>query len=154
MGSRNVDQALLEELRAVAHDASCELLHVGFRGGVLRVVLDHPNGVTLEHCEAVSRHASALLDTEDFGSDRYLLEVTSPGLDRELYGPGDYRRFTGRLIRVTHFATEGGRKATVTGELTAFEEAGSGTATVVEPTGDEHRIPLDAIKIARLVPQL
>ena len=154
MGSHVVDQALEQELRAAARDVACELLHVAFKGGVLQVVLDHPDGVTLEHCEAVSKQASTLLDTEDFGADRYVLEVTSPGLDRQLFGPDDYRRFAGHRVRVTHFATEGGRKATVVGELAAFDESAGDAIRVVEETGVEHRIPLSEIKLARLVPEL
>ena len=59
-------------------------------------------GVSLGDCEHVAKQASALLDVLDFGNGRYLLEVSSPGLDRQLYRPGDYRRFLGRLARVTY----------------------------------------------------
>lgn len=59
-------------------------------------------GVSLADCELVAKQASALLDVLDFGNGHYLLEVSSPGLDRQLYGPADYRRFLGRLARITY----------------------------------------------------
>jgi ribosome maturation factor RimP len=106
------------ELAEIAAAAGCELLHGEWKGGVLRLILDRPapaaetaaatgdathaGGVSLGDCELVAKQASALLDVLDFGSGRYLLEVSSPGLDRQLYRPSDYRRFLGRLVRVTH----------------------------------------------------
>jgi ribosome maturation factor RimP len=92
---------LEEGLRLAARSTGCDILEAGFRGGRLQIVLDHPDGTTLAHCEEVSKKVSALLDVSDFGDARYVLEVSSPGLDRKLYGPADYARFAGRLARVT-----------------------------------------------------
>jgi ribosome maturation factor RimP len=118
---------------------------------VLQLVLDHPQGVTLAHCEAVSKQASAMLDVEDFGGDRYVLEVTSPGLDRQLYRPSDYDRFLGRRARVT-FSDHEGKKMTIVGRLAAFRGGEVAAVTLVEDVSSrEHIIPLAAIKIARLV---
>jgi ribosome maturation factor RimP len=96
------------ELAESAAAAGCELIHAEWKGGLLRLVLDRPDaadspdtGVSLADCERVAKQASALLDVLDFGQGRYLLEVSSPGLDRQLYRPSDYRRFLGRLVRVT-----------------------------------------------------
>ncbi len=157
------------ELSAIAQSESCELAHVEAKGGVLRIVLDHPTGVTIENCARVSKQVSALLDRDDFGSGRYLLEVTSPGLDRQLYGPRDYQRFVGRAIRVTRVAGTERRKTTVVGRLAAFvaEDGGGaedgeggrenhggrsdcGFAVVLDAGGAEHRIPLSEITVARL----
>src|SRR5690349_9446948 len=85
---------LTPELEQIATAAGCELLHVELKGGILRLVLDKPDGgVNLEDCQHVSKQASALLDVLDFGKSRYVLEVTSPGPDRQLYRPRDYERF-------------------------------------------------------------
>jgi ribosome maturation factor RimP len=99
------------ELAESAAAAGCELIHAEWKGGLLRLVLDRPDspdspdsGVSLADCERVAKQASALLDMLDFGQGRYLLEVSSPGLDRQLYRPSDYRRFLGRLVRVTYEA--------------------------------------------------
>lgn len=146
-----VDDDLERELAAVAESTGCELVHAEFRGGTLRLFIDRPEGVTLADCERVSKQVSALLDVLDFGTGRYLLEVSSPGLDRQLYRARDYQRFVGSKVRVTWF--EAGAKRTVVGRLTAFDPAGGGAATVAEEGGaDEatHVIPLDAVATARL----
>ena len=67
---------------------------------VLTVVLDRPSGpVTLDDCAAVSRDLEQRLDETDLIGTSYLLEVSSPGLDRPLRGPEDYGRFQGRMAR-------------------------------------------------------
>ncbi len=140
---------LMAELSAAAAGQGCELLHAEFDHGALRLFLDHPEGVTLEHCERVSREASALLDVLDFGAGRYTLEVSSPGLDRKLYRPADYQRFLGCAVRVT-FRTEETRKRTVKGHLSAFD-ARAGVATVTVADGGEVlALPLADIQLARL----
>ena len=80
--------------------------------------------MTLADCEHVSRQVSALLDVLDFGTGRYVLEVSSPGLDRQLYKPRDYDRFAGRLARVTFQDPETGKKKTVVARLQGLRRAG------------------------------
>src|SRR3954468_1088259 len=101
---------IMPELEAVAQAVGCELVHAELKGGVLRLFVDRPEGVTLAECEQVSRQVSALLDVLDFGAGRYVLEVSSPGLDRQLYRPPDYERFAGHLARVTYEDPETGKK--------------------------------------------
>lgn len=67
---------------------------------LLRVFIDREGGVTIDDCERVSREVEAILDVEDPIPCSYVLEVSSPGLDRPLRGPGDFKRFAGRNIRV------------------------------------------------------
>lgn len=151
MTAGQLSEELLGDLEAAALAAGCELLAVEPHGDTLRVVLDHPEGVTLAHCERVSREASALLDVADFGERRYVLEVSSPGLDRRLYRAADYERFQGRRVRITRRDPETGRKATLTGRLAAFEPEGEGRAVLEEmPGGDRHEIALPEIEMARL----
>lgn len=147
---------LRPELEQIAEAAGCELVHVEVKGGVLRLILDKPEGVSLADCEHVSRQVSAFLDVADFGKSRYVLEVSSPGLDRPLYRPRDYRRFLGRLARVTVEDPETGKKRTVVGrlqELEAPEGAAEEDARVIvveEPRGERHEIALRNIRQARL----
>ena len=154
MAHANIDGELVAELAAVADQAGCELIHAEFRGGTLRMFLDRPEGVTLQDCETVSRQVSALLDVADFSQGRYTLEVSSPGLDRQLYGPQDYERFCGRLVRVTRVDPETGRKATVVGRLEAWrpgERQEDGEITVCEEeTGRRHQVALSDVTTARL----
>ncbi len=143
---------LSAELEAAAAQHGCELLHVELKGGILRLFLDRADGgVTLSDCEQMSRRASALLDLHDFGRSRYTLEVSSPGLDRQLYGPRDYQRFQGHRVRVTFRPSSARNKRTVTGRLEAFETSGEGRIEVeVDDTQERVEIPLSEVLVARL----
>ncbi len=90
----------------VAASSGLEVVNVELRGGgkarMLRIVIDKPTGVTHEDCAGVSREVSTILDVEDAGpGGAYLLEVSSPGLDRELVRPADYERFIGSRVKLT-----------------------------------------------------
>lgn len=155
MARKTLDDPLKTELAAIAEGAGCELVDARFQSGVLRLILDHPEGVTLDHCQTVSKQASALLDVVDWGGSRYTLEVTSPGLDRELVRPKDYQQFAGSQVRVTWRPPEG--KRTVVGTLQRFipatEDPAGAAAIVVAVAPDQaHHIPLPSIDAARLVP--
>ena len=76
--------------------------------------------------------------------------MSSPGLDRKLYGPRDYRRFVGCSTRITFRAADGRRK-TIVGGLERFDEETHPTLTVRErDTGDALTFPLDSVEKARL----
>lgn len=67
---------------------------------IIRIFIDQPGGVTLDDCERFSRRLSVLLDVEDWIPFSYILEVSSPGLDRPLVKEEDYKRFAGRSARI------------------------------------------------------
>ena len=141
MAATNLAPELQSELAAIAEAHGCELLHAEFVAGTLRIFLDRPDGVRLEHCEAVSREASARLDVADFGRGRYTLEVSSPGLDRLLYGPRDFERFTGRRVRVRFVDPASGRRATVVALLAAYRpEADGGSLELLEERATSPRL--------------
>jgi ribosome maturation factor RimP len=120
MGPDAASAAPLEQIRAVAERVArshgLEIFDLQLRresiGWVLRIVIDRPapaaaagvtggeEGVTVEDCQRVSHDVSAILDVEDPLDHAYTLEVSSPGLDRPLRGPDDYRRFVGRLAKI------------------------------------------------------
>lgn len=159
-GAAAIGPELDDELHAIAEASGCELVHAEFKGHLLRLFIDrpdHPGGVDLADCETVSKQVSALLDVMDFGPGRYTLEVSSPGLDRQLYRPRDYRRFTGHLVRVTHRDPDTGQKRTDVGRLGAFRESGAGggpeiALELAERAEGENTLvlPLDAVEVARL----
>jgi ribosome maturation factor RimP len=70
------------------------------RKPIVRVFIDKENGVTLDDCERFSNALSAVLDVEDPIHTPYVLEVSSPGLDRPLKGIKDFERNTGKLVRI------------------------------------------------------
>lgn len=88
----------------VAVSEGLYLVDVELKGGrsnpLLRVYIDKTGGITHSDCQNVSEQLSAMLDVEDPFPGSYTLEVSSPGLDRELRRPGDYEHFAGRRARV------------------------------------------------------
>ena len=66
----------------------------------LRVIIDKEGGVVIDDCEQVSREIEAQLDVEDPIPYPYTLEVSSPGLDRPLKTPGDFKKFCGKTVRI------------------------------------------------------
>lgn len=152
-----LSEELLGEIAAIVQDTGCELWHAEWKGGTLRLYLDRTEGETgvqLADCEKVSKQVSALLDVVDFGAGRYTLEVSSPGLDRELHRPADYRRFVGHLTKVTFREAPGGAKKTVVARLTAFDEADDRPPTLRLELGGktpaELLLPLTQVETARL----
>ena len=145
---------LQPELESIAAANGCELVHVELKGGVLRLILDKPEGVTLADCEVVAKQSSAYLDVADFGKSKYVLEVSSPGLDRELYKPADVERFIGKLARVAIIDPENGKKRTVIGrlhEMQPAEPAGDSKVVVTDDkTGERTEVLWKDIRTARL----
>ena len=121
---------------------------------VLRVVLDRPGpnataeeSVSLEDCARVSEEISTILDVEDVAlADRYLLEVSSPGLDRPLRQAEDYRRFAGRRAKIV-MSEPVGRQTAFAGRLQGLD----GDDVMFESEGGKLvRLPLKQISRARL----
>ena len=114
----------IAERVAVTHGV--ELVEIELKGGgkarTLRLTIDKPEGVTHEDCANVSREVSTILDVEDVvPGGSYMLEVSSPGLDRRLLRPQDYKRFTGSRIKVmTREPVNGNRH--FEGRLQSFED--------------------------------
>jgi ribosome maturation factor RimP len=90
----------------VAASSGLEVVEIDLRGGgkarMLRIVIDRPEGVTHEDCANLSREVGTILDVEDaVPGASYTLEVSSPGLDRKLFRPADFERFTGSRVKLT-----------------------------------------------------
>lgn len=123
--SRQPSSAAVEELLSpVVADAGLELdgvtLTQAGRRRLLRVTVDAQGGVSLDAVAEVSQAISAALDGSDvMGATPYVLEVSSPGVDRPLSQPRHWRGATGRLVRVG--LTDG---HTVTGRVTAVDADG------------------------------
>jgi len=99
----------------IAHSEDLDLVDVEFlkegSSWVLRVFLENKKGdLTIQECEKVSRALSALLDEEDPIEDKYILEVSSPGLERPLKKAEDFERFQGELIAVSTYQKIDGKK--------------------------------------------
>src|SRR5579864_7257952 len=97
----------IEEIaRRVAESEGMEVVEVEVKGGgnqrFVRISIDKPAGVTHGDCELVSQQVGTILDVENVvPGGRYTLEVSSPGVERKLLKPDDYRRFQGKKASVT-----------------------------------------------------
>lgn len=116
---------LVTELAApLADKLGLELVDVEFvkESGqlILRVYIEREGGVMLEHCEAMSSALDEVLDNLDPIEENYLLEVSSPGVERPLKKAADYERFIGRAVKVRLFSSFGGQKS-FTGSLRGLE---------------------------------
>ena len=76
----------------------------------LRVYIDKEGGVTIDDCQAVSRAFNEILDKENYISDQYIFEVSSPGLTRPLKKEKDYEKSIGRLIDIRLYKPVEGKK--------------------------------------------
>ena len=122
MASRieNEVERIVEEL---IDGSPLELVAVDYvkeRDWYLRVFIDKEGGVDLDDCQDLSRKLEELLDAQDLIKTSYILEVSSPGLDRELKKPRDFQREMGKDIDVSLFAPLDGKKV-VTGPLSAYD---------------------------------
>lgn len=70
------------------------------RFSLLRIYIERDEGVTIEHCEQVSRQVSALLDVEDPIAGEYTLEVSSPGMDRPLFSALQFEKYVGSEVKL------------------------------------------------------
>jgi ribosome maturation factor RimP len=140
--------ALLEPpLQALGFDLADLEVHAG-RPALLRVYIDRDPGVTLADCELVGRQLGTLLDVEDPLPGSYVLEVSSPGLDRRLRTPEQFLRFVGREVRIDLKQPRDGRRR-LKGTLVAVE------ASRIRVGVDQAlwEVELADIGVARLVPE-
>jgi ribosome maturation factor RimP len=150
----------------VAGSSGLEVVEIEFRGGgksrVLRVFLDKPAGVTHEDCAQFSREFGTILDVEDVvPGGTYVLEVSSPGLDRKLNRAADYERFAGSKVKLmTREPVNGNRH--FEGRLESFHD-GRLTLDLSEArrkhrpgAGPPQKLEIDLANVekANLVPEL
>jgi Uncharacterized protein conserved in bacteria len=149
-----IDGGFLSELEQIQQIAErvvasegLELIDIEFKPGryrgLLRVFIDKDGGVTLNDCENVSRQISAILDVEDLIKSAYVLEVSSPGLDRPLRTDRDYRRAVGHLLKLNVVDADGNNHQMLAKLIDLNEET-----IVVEEQGKNRNIPRDFIKRA------
>ena len=145
-------EALEKLLRPAVEDTGYELWDLEFapraRGGLLRLYIDSPAGITLEDCERVSRAVSTVLDAEDPIPGQYTLEVSSPGLDRILRMREHFERYVGEAVRVEMRELVGGRRK-FAGRLLRVRD---GEIELALEDGSV-MLPLDGVHKARLVPE-
>ena len=86
----------------------------------LRIYIDKNEGISVEDCEKVSKHVSKVLDTENEFSANYMLEVSSPGLDRKFFNNEQYKDYLNESLKVTFFDSQ--NKKTIQGRLEGVDK--------------------------------
>ena len=101
-GSLEAKITILAEQTAAAMGMEVVLTEVkgSCNRSILRVFIDQPGGISLDDCERFSKRFSVLLDVEDWIPSSFILEVSSPGLDRPLIKETDFQRFAGKSARI------------------------------------------------------
>ncbi|MCI0411543.1 ribosome maturation factor RimP [bacterium] len=141
----------LNEIQEIAtrivESEGIDLVDIEFKPGrnrsLLRIYIDKEGGVTLNDCENVSRQLGAVLDVKDLLKSAYVLEVSSPGLDRPLQTDRDYRRAIGRILKLS-LMDEQGKMESVTGKLLETTEE----EVILEEGGRPRNIPRSMVKRA------
>ena len=139
-----------EAAERVASSEGVEIVDVEWKVGrqrLLRVYIDKPEGITHTDCQRVSEQLGVVLDVEDLvPGSRYVLEVSSPGLDRKLRNAAEFERFAGRLARIS--LVEPVEDATFyEGRLAGLSEG----MVRLEVNGRVVLLPLDRIRKASLI---
>ncbi|MDV7210556.1 ribosome maturation factor RimP [Azotobacter beijerinckii] len=118
------------------------------RHSLLRVYIDHANGVLIDDCEKVSRQISGVLDVEDPISNEYTLEVSSPGMDRPLFTLDQFARNAGEQVKIRLRSPFEGRR-NFQGLLRGVEDQD----VVVLADDHEYLLPIDLIDKANIIPR-
>lgn len=115
----------------------------------LCIFIDKETGVTVVDCERVSRQIASVMDVEDPIAGPYTLEVSSPGVDRQLFTLDHYRRYIGEIIAVRLFRPHEGKRK-LKGILVDLEE----DEIVLRVDDYDYLLPLESIAMANLAPAL
>ncbi|HDY7995525.1 TPA: ribosome maturation factor RimP [Vibrio vulnificus] len=147
-----LERQLTEMLESAVVASGYELVGLEFiRAGehsILRIYIDHENGITVEDCAEVSHQVSAVLDVEDPISVAYSLEVSSPGLDRPLFKPAHYEQFIGQEVNVVLKMAVANRRKWK-GEIHSVD----GEAITLTVDGQQEEFALSNISKANLIPK-
>ncbi|OUS31329.1 ribosome maturation factor RimP [Thalassotalea sp. 42_200_T64] len=146
----NFEQKLSEMLRPSVEMTGVELLGIEYisagNNSVLRLYIDHENGIDVDNCAEVSRQVSAILDVEDPISTEYSLEVSSPGVDRPLFTKPHFEAVVGETVEVKLGMPLNGRR-----KFKGLLETVEGDNLVVVVDGEDFDLPISNIDKANLI---
>ncbi len=142
--SKVIEDAVEKIVEELLVDTNLELVAVDYvreKDWYLRVFIDKEGGIEIDDCQELSGRLEKILDEKDIIKGSYILEVSSPGLDRELKKPKDFQRENGKVVDVSLFAPLDGNKIIV-GVLKDYD---GDTVTI-----DEQEISMDNVAQVRL----
>ena len=158
--ARNLDRDLEEFLSGIGFELVSMERGGGRRRPLLRLRVDRPDSrpghstVTVDDCAAVSRAVRQFLEERGSGEEDWVLEVSSPGVERPLTKARDFVRFTGEKVRLRGFNPLSGGSRQVTGRLVGLEGETGGETVVLEVAGERVTVALSDIAKATLVFEL
>ncbi len=145
-----ISDKVLEIVSPIIEEKGLELVDVEYikegSDTFLRIFIHHPDGIGHHHCATISEEVNTLLDLYEIVPESYILEVSSPGLERPLKKEEDYRRFIGERVKIKSFGPIHGKKEWQ-GQLLKFEE---GVVHFLYED-EELEIPINMIASARLM---
>ncbi len=150
-----MDKQALQDLRSVIEpiikEKGFELVDMYFRyesgSMILGILADRPEGgITIDECTFLSRELSVLIDEKNAVDEQYVLEVSSPGIDRPLKTKEDFRRCKGRAVTVYLCQPVAG-KLEYSGEIRSVDDL----ALVLVADGQDVQVPLDAVSKAKQI---
>lgn len=145
--AKHIEEAVEAIVQEIVQDSNLEVVDVEYvkeRDWYLRVYLDKEGGIEIDDCQRVSETLEQILDEKDLLTEAYILEVSSPGLDRVLKKARDFEREQGKSVDVTFYAPVDGKKTWV-GTLTGYNPGKN--AIVLD---GEKELPLEKIAQVRL----
>lgn len=145
--AKHIEEAVEAIVQEIVQDSNLEVVDVEYvkeRDWYLRVYLDKEGGIEIDDCQKVSETLEQILDEKDLLTEAYILEVSSPGLDRVLKKARDFEREQGKAVDATFYAPVDGKKTWV-GTLTGYDPEKN--AIVLD---GEKELPLEKIAQVRL----
>ena len=146
MDTQHIKEILTEDIRSLG----CDIWGIEFFGKyksqTLRIYIDNKDGISVEDCEKVSKHVIKLLDVENDFSTKYLLEVSSPGLERKFFYEEQYLGYIDCAIKV-RYINNLNRKFSIKGILSEVTTEG----LVIESRDQNQNIPFSSIIQANLI---
>lgn len=125
MAYSKVEQVAYDISESIANKYDCYIYDVEYvkEGSVkyLRIYADRENGISIDDCEKISRDVSAVLDVKDPIKENYILEVSSPGIERKLTKKEHFDRYIGEIIDINLFKPYNGSRQ-LSGKLNKFDD--------------------------------
>jgi len=149
--AKHIEEAVEAIVQEIVQDSNLEVVDVEYvkdRDWYLRVYLDKEGGIEIDDCQRVSETLEQILDEKDLLTEAYILEVSSPGLDRVLKKARDFEREQGKAVDVTFYAPVDGKKTWV-GTLTGYDPGKNAIAL-----DGEKELPLEKIVLETDCPYL
>lgn len=104
----SIAESIIEIIEPVVQDESLDLVDVEYKKSgktwILRVFIDKDQGVTVDDCQTISRQIEDMIEIEDLIANPFMLEISSPGLDRPLKREKDFVKYRGKRVEVKTFS--------------------------------------------------